>query len=103
MTGVVETGGKQYTASENSVLRVEKLEAEVGSEVTLDKVLLLDADGSVTVGAPYVEGATVTAKVVRQAKGRKIHGFTFKAKKNIRRKFGHRQYFTELVVQSIQA
>ena len=103
MTAVVETGGKQYTASENSVLRVEKLEAEVGSEVTLDKVLLLDADGSVTVGAPYVEGATVTAKVVRQAKGRKIHGFTFKAKKNIRRKFGHRQLFTELVVQSIQA
>ena len=71
------------------------------SEITIDKVLLLSTDGGVQVGAPYVNGATVTAKVVRQGKGKKIEGFTFKAKKNERRRFGHRQYFTELVVQSI--
>jgi large subunit ribosomal protein L21 len=101
MYAVIETGGKQYRASEKDVLRVEKLEAEVGSEVTLDKVLLLSTDSGVKVGAPYVSGATVTARVVRQGKGRKIEGFTFKAKKNERKRFGHRQLFTELVVQSI--
>ena len=103
MYAVIETGGKQYRASEKDVLRVEKLEANVGDEVTIDKVLLVSNDGNVRVGAPYVDGATVTAKVVRQGKGKKIEGFTFKAKKNERRRFGHRQYFTELVVQSISA
>ena len=101
MYAVIETGGKQYRAAENDVLRVEKLEAEVGDEVTLDKVLMVSTDGGVKVGAPYVDGAKVTAKVTRQDKGRKIEGFTFKAKKNERRRFGHRQLFTELVVQSI--
>jgi large subunit ribosomal protein L21 len=103
MYAVIETGGKQYRASEKDVLRVEKLEANVGDEVTLDKVLLISNDGDVRVGAPYVEGATVTAKVVRQARGRKIEGFTYKPKKNERRRYGHRQHFTELVIQSISA
>lgn len=103
MYAVIETGGKQYRAAENDVLRVEKLDANVGDEVTLDKVLLVSTDGGVRVGAPYVEGASVTAKVVRQDKGRKIEGFTFKAKKNERRRFGHRQFFTELKIQSISA
>ena len=103
MIVVLETGGKQYRASENTLLRVEKLDAEVGTEITLDRVLLVDAEGAITIGAPYVAGATVTAKVVRQGRGKKIDGFTFKAKKNIRRRFGHRQSFTELLVQSVQA
>ncbi|HEU4751807.1 MAG TPA: 50S ribosomal protein L21 [Armatimonadota bacterium] len=103
MYAVIETGGKQYRAAENDVLRVEKLEANVGDEVTLDKVLMVSTDGGVRVGAPYVDGATVTARVVRQAKGRKIEGFRFKAKKNERKRFGHRQFFTELKVQSISA
>lgn len=101
MYAVIETGGKQYRAAEKDVLRVEKLEAEVGDEVKLDRVLLLSTDGGVKVGAPYVEGATVTARVLRQARGRKIEGFTFKAKKNERRRFGHRQCFTELRIESI--
>jgi large subunit ribosomal protein L21 len=101
MYAVIETGGKQYRAAEKDVLRVEKLDAEVGDEVTLDRVLLVSTDTGVQVGAPYIEGATVTARVVRQAKGRKIEGFTFKAKKNQRRRFGHRQFFTELVIQTI--
>src|ERR1041385_8958922 len=103
MYAVIETGGKQYRAAEKDVLRVEKLDASVGDEVTLDRVLLLSGEDGVRVGAPYVEGATVTARVVRQAKGRKIVGFKFKAKKNERKKFGHRQYFTELIVQAISA
>ena len=103
MYAVIETGGKQYRAAENDVLRVEKLEAEVGDEVTLDKVLMVSTDGGVKVGAPYVDGAKVTAKVTRQDKGRKIEGFTFKAKKNERRRFGHRQFYTELKIQTISA
>ena len=103
MYAVIETGGKQYRASEKDILRVEKLEAEVGDEVTIDKVLLVSNDGNVRVGAPYVDGATVTAKVLRQGKGKKIEGFTFKAKKNERRRYGHRQFFTELAIQTISA
>jgi large subunit ribosomal protein L21 len=101
MYAVIETGGKQYRAAERDVLRVEKIEANVGDEVTLDQVLMVSTDTGVRVGAPYVEGVAVRAKVVRQGKGRKIEGFTFKAKKNERRRFGHRQFFTELLVQSI--
>ncbi|MCC2671846.1 MAG: rplU [Armatimonadetes bacterium] len=103
MYAVIETGGKQYRVSENDVLRVEKLEAEVGDEVTLDKVLMASTDGGVRVGAPYLDGVTVTVKVTRQAKGKKIEGFTFKAKKNQRKRYGHRQFFTELKVQTISA
>ncbi len=103
MYAIIKTGGKQYRAAAQDVLRVEKLEAEVGSEVTLDSVLLVSNEGNVRVGAPFVEGASVTAKVVRHGKGKKIEGFTYKAKKNQRRRFGHRQLFTELVIQSISA
>lgn len=103
MYAVVETGGKQYRAAEKDVLRVEKLEVAEGEEITLDRVLLVSADGNVRVGAPYVEGAAVTAKVVRHGRGRKIEGFRFKSKKNERKRWGHRQSFTELVVQSISA
>jgi large subunit ribosomal protein L21 len=103
MYAIIETGGKQYRAAEQDVLRVEKLDVAVGDEVTLDHVLMVSTDGGVRVGAPYVDGASVTARVVRHGKGRKIEGFTYKPKKNQRRRFGHRQQFTELVVQSISA
>jgi large subunit ribosomal protein L21 len=99
---VVETGGKQYRAFEQARLRVEKLEAEVGDEVRLDRVLFVSDDAGVKVGKPYVEGAVVTAKVVRQGKGRKIHGFTYIPKKNHARRYGHRQLFTELIIQKIE-
>jgi large subunit ribosomal protein L21 len=103
MYAVIETGGKQYRAAENDTLRVEKLEAEVGDEVVLDRVLMVGGDGSARVGAPYLDGVSVRAKVVRQGKGRKIEGFTWKAKKNERKRFGHRQLFTELVITTISA
>src|SRR5207248_7075078 len=103
MYAIVRSGGKQYRVAENQVLRVEKLEAGVGAEVRLEEVLMLGTDDGPTFGAPTVAGAVVVAKVVTHGKGRKIHGFTYKAKKNERRRFGHRQQFTELVVQSIES
>jgi large subunit ribosomal protein L21 len=103
MYAIIETGGKQYRAAEKDVLRVEKLDAGVGDQVTIEHVLLVSREGGVQVGAPYVSGASVTARVVRQGKGPKIEGFTFKAKKNQRRRIGHRQLFTELIIESISA
>ena len=101
MYAVIETGGKQYRAAENDVLRVEKIEANVGDVVTLGQVLMIGSENGVKVGAPYVSGASVTAKVVRQDKGKKIEGFTYKPKKNQRKRYGHRQFFTEIVIQSV--
>jgi large subunit ribosomal protein L21 len=101
MYAIIKTGGKQYRAAEQDVLRVEKLEANVGDSVTLDEVLMVSSEAGVRVGAPFLSGAAVTARVVRQGKGRKIEGFTFKAKKNQRKRYGHRQFFTELKIESI--
>ena len=79
---VVETGGKQYRVAEGDTLFVEKLSVEEGQEVVLDRVLLVSKDGETKVGAPYVQGAKVVAKAVKQGKGRKIIVFKYKAKKN---------------------
>jgi large subunit ribosomal protein L21 len=100
MYAVIKTGGKQYRVEEKSVLRVEKLDAAVGDSVSLGQVLMLGGE-SVQVGRPFLVGATVTARVLRHGSGKKIHGFTYKAKKNVRRRYGHRQPFTEVVVDSI--
>ena len=100
MYAVIATGGKQYRVAEGDVVRVEKLDAEVGSTVTLDKVLLI-GDKSVKVGAPYLDGAKVTAKVEKQGKGKKIRVFKYKAKANEHKTIGHRQPYTCLVVESI--
>ena len=103
MYAIIKTGGKQYRAAEQDVLRVEKLDANVGDAVTLDQVLMVSSEAGVRVGTPFLDGAAVTARVVRQGKGRKIEGFTFKAKKNQRKRYGHRQLFTELKIESISA
>jgi large subunit ribosomal protein L21 len=103
MYAVIQTGGKQYRASEKSVLRVEKLEASVGDQVTLDRVLLVSDGTDVRVGRPYLEGVTVTARVREQGRGKKIRGFTYKKTKNQHRRYGHRQSYTELVVEKISA
>jgi large subunit ribosomal protein L21 len=100
MYAVIVTGGKQYRVEEKTVLRVEKLDAPVGDTVSLGQVLMLGGD-TVRVGRPFIDGAVVTARIVRHGLGRKIHGFTYKAKKNVRRRYGHRQPFTEIVVDSI--
>ena len=102
MYAIIETGGKQIRVEVGSKIFVEKLEAEVGSTLTLDKVLLVGGK-SVKVGAPYVQGATVTAKVEKQGKSKKIRVFKYKAKANEHKTIGHRQPYTCLVIEAINA
>ena len=100
MYAIIETGGKQIRVEVGSKIYVEKLDAEPGSTLTLDKVLLVGGK-SVKVGAPYVKGATVTAKVEKQGKSKKIRVFKYKAKANEHKTIGHRQPYTCLVIESI--
>ena len=97
---VIETGGKQYKVSEGDVIFVEKLGVEDGAEYTFDKVLAIGGD-TFTVGAPYVEGASVAAKVVKSGRGKKIYVFKYKAKKNEKKKIGHRQDYTKVEIVKI--
>ena len=101
MYAIIETGGKQVRVEVGSRIYVEKLEAEVGSTITIDKVLLV-GDKSVKVGTPYVEGAKVTAKVEKQGLNRKIRVFKYKSKSNEHKTIGHRQPYTCLVIESIK-
>lgn len=102
MYAVIKTGGKQYKVAKNDVIQVEKLAGEAGSSVNLDEVLLVADDKGVTVGAPTVDGATVTATVVEQARGDKIIVFKKNRRKNYRRKAGHRQDLTVLRIADIK-
>ena len=103
MYAVIETGGKQFRVQEGDVIYVEKLDANVGDAVTIDQVLLVEKDGSVNVGTPVVAGAAAVLKVVEHGKGEKIIVFKYKSKKNYRRKQGHRQPYTKVVVEALQA
>lgn len=102
MYAVIETGGKQYRVSEGDVVRVERLDGDVGSEVTLEEIRLIGGDDTL-VGAPVVEGAAVRATVVEQGRGPKVIAFKKKRRKGYRRKVGHRQPFTALRVDEIVA
>ena len=95
------TGGKQYRVSAGDKIRVEKLNAEAGSTVCLDKVLVVGGEGETLVGAPYVAGASVEAEVVANGKADKVIIFKYKAKKDYRKKQGHRQPYTELKINGI--
>ncbi len=101
MHAIIETGGKQYKVAEGDVLYIEKLDAEAGQSVTFDKVLaVLDGD-SARFGTPTVDGASVTANVVKNGKGRKIIVFKYKPKKNYRRRQGHRQPYTKVEITKV--
>ena len=101
MKAVIVTGGKQYTVSEGDVLFVEKLGVEAEETVKFDEVLaVLDGENS-KIGAPVVEGAVVEAKVVKNGKGKKIHVLKYKAKKNEKKKQGHRQPYTKVQIAKI--
>ena len=102
MYAIIETGGKQIKVAAGDVVYVEKLNAEAGETVTFDKVLFVGGE-NVKVGSPTVEGVTVTGKVEKQGKQKKIIVFKYKAKKNYRKKQGHRQPYTKLVVEAINA
>ncbi len=102
MYAIVETGGKQYRVTEGQTLRVDRLDAEEGTELTLEKVLMVGGE-KVAVGRPYVDGAVVKARVLRHGRARKVIVFKMKRRKNYRRKRGHRQHFTELRILGLQA
>lgn len=102
MYAIISTGGKQVKVEEGQAIYVEKLNAEVGETVTFDEVLFVGGD-NVKVGSPTVEGATVTAKVEKQGRQKKVLVFKMKAKKNYRRKQGHRQPYTKVVIEKINA
>ena len=101
MFAVVQTGGKQYTVSENDIIRVEKLEANVGDKLNLEVLLVSDGENTV-VGTPVVKNAVVEAEVLSSGKDDKIVVFKYKPKKNVRTKQGHRQPYTELKILSIK-
>lgn len=102
MFAVIETGGKQYKVQKDDVIFVEKLAAEKDSTVEF-KVLALDSDDGLKLGVPYVDGVTVTGKVLKNGKSPKITILTYKAKKNEKRKKGHRQPYTQIQIASINA
>ncbi|MGA7670980.1 MAG: 50S ribosomal protein L21 [Nitrolancea sp.] len=103
MYAVVVTGGKQYRVAVGDRIEVERLEAEPGAEITLDRVLMVAQDGDVKIGTPVVDGAKVIANVDEQAKGKKLIVFKMRPKKRYRRKTGHRQLITRLTIKDIVA
>ena len=102
MYAVIEACGKQYKVTKGDVVFFEKLDVEEGKKVTFDKVVLLSDEGKVEVGAPYVKGIKVEGKVVAHGKGKKIIVFKYKAKKNYKRKQGHRQPYTKVEITAIK-
>ena len=102
MYAVIESCGKQYKVAEGDVVFFEKLDVEEGKKVTFDKVVLVSEEGKVQVGSPYVKGIKVEGKVISHGKAKKIIVFKMKAKKNYRRKQGHRQPYTKVEITSIK-
>lgn len=103
MYAIIQTGGKQYRVAEGDVLHIEKLEIAEGEAVEFDHVLTVVKDGEVTIGKPLVTGAKVVGKVLEHGKGKKILVFKYKAKSNYRRRQGHRQPFTKVIIEKIEA
>ena len=103
MYAVMKTGGKQYKVSEGIILKVEKIEAEVGDKITFDEILFLtDSEGNVKVGNPVVSDAKIIAEVIQQGRGKKIIVYKYKRRKNYHKKQGHRQPFTKLKIEKIE-
>jgi large subunit ribosomal protein L21 len=104
MYAVLNTGGKQYKVSEGEILKIEKISADVNSTVELTNVLAVsNGEGELTIGNPVVEGAKVVAKVLAHGKAKKVVVFKFKPKKDYRKKQGHRQPFTKILIEKIEA
>lgn len=101
MHAIIETGGKQVRCEAGEAIYVEKLKAEAGEKVTFDKVLLVSGDKTV-VGKPYIDGAKVTGTVEKQGKAKKIVVFHYSPKKKFRKKQGHRQPYTKVVIDNIE-
>ena len=102
MYAVIKTGGKQYKVQEGDTIKVEKLDGKEGDSIELDQVLMLADGDRVTLGQPLVEGASVSATVKAQGKGKKIRIIKFKRRKHYRKQMGHRQAYTELAITGIK-
>ena len=103
MYAVIETGGQQFKVAAGETLKVEKLEGDVGSEVILDKILMVKTDDGVKVGNPYLEGAQVKAEIVDQDRDKKVIVFKYKRRKGYKKMRGHRQHFTKIKISTIVA
>ena len=101
MYAVMKTGGKQYRLQVGDVIYIEKLAAEADSEVTFDQVLAIGSEEGTQFGAPVIDGAKVTGKVIKNGKGKKITVFTYRPKKDSKRKLGHRQPYTKVEITAI--
>ena len=102
MQAVIATGGKQYLVKEGDIIRIEKINLEKGKNVKFDQVLMVDKNGEYLIGRPLVEKAKVTGKILSQDKEKKIVVFKYKSKKNYRKKTGHRQPYTEILIEKIE-
>ncbi len=102
MYAVIKTGGKQYKVEEGQILRVEKLEGEIGSDIKFDDVLLYSDGENITLGSPVIENAFVSGNIVEQGKGKKVIVFKYKRRKSYKRMRGHRQLYTAVKINSIQ-
>ena len=102
MFAIIETGGKQYKVNEGDIIFIEKLDVAEGETVVFDRVMALSAAEGLKVGTPVVEGAKVTASVLKNGKGKKIHVMTYKPKKNEKRHIGHRQPYTKVQITAIE-
>ena len=102
MFAVIETGGKQYKVTEQDIIFVEKLDVAEGEEIAFDTVLAVSDSNGIKVGTPALEGAKVTAKVLKNGKGKKIYVFKYKPKKNEKKKIGHRQPYTKVQILTIE-
>jgi len=103
MYAVIRTGGKQYKVQEGELIRIEKIPGDKGSKVNLDDVLLVREDDKVKIGKPVLKGASVSGTIVEQGKARKIKAGKFKKRKSYQRRWGHRQLFTRVKIESIKA
>ena len=103
MYAILETGGKQYKVSPGETVKIEKVPGTHGDSYVFDRILAVNDQGAIKCGEPYLPGATVKATVVRQARARKILVFKYRAKTNYRRRYGHRQPYTEVRIDSIEA
>ena len=103
MFAIIETGGKQYKVIEQDIIFVEKLNVNEGDEIVFDQVVALSNDNGFKVGTPVVEGAKVTATVLKQGKNKKIYILKYKSKKNEKKKIGHRQPYTKVQITKIEA
>lgn len=101
MYAVIKTGGKQHKVAEGEILKVEKLKASEGKPVDITDVLLIEKDGEVTLGSPFIEGAKVTAKILRHGKEDKVTIIKMKRRKDYRKKQGHRQNYSEIQIEQI--